>query len=177
MTRPLFGRGAVPPAGPPGDGAERPEDVLGQAGVLLRACGQDAAVAAIVLILVLVGAATQLAHGGGRLGALQLALLAPVAAASAGSAALAVRSRLVLVAALGTARGRTGAPLDPGVPWTPFASGSALDRRARDEELRRLLAAAYRCCDLAWRAVVWAAAAAVLFVCWTLAVAATTAGG
>ncbi|MEU6036539.1 hypothetical protein ABZ801_14125 [Actinomadura sp. NPDC047616] len=177
MTRSPFERGTAPRPGGPANEAVRADHLLGAAEGLLRTCGQDAAVAAAVLVLVLVGVLTQLAHGGGRLGVLPLVLLAPVAVTFTMSAGLAVRSRLTVVAALGEIRGRTGAPLDPGVPWTPFALGTALDGRVLDEELRRLLAAAHRCCELAWQAVVWGVATAVLCVCWTLAVVATGVGG
>jgi hypothetical protein len=156
--------------------AERPDDLLGQASGLLRVCGQDAAVAAALLVLVAVGVVTQLT-GLGRPGAIATVLPAPVALAFATSAGFAIRSRRTLVGALGAVRGRTGAPLDPNVPWKPFGLGGALDERVRDEELRRLLAAAHRCCELAWQAVVWGVVTSVLFVFWTLAMAATATGG
>ncbi|GLZ13905.1 hypothetical protein Acsp04_41400 [Actinomadura sp. NBRC 104425] len=176
VTRSPFERGTAPRSGGTANEEIRPDRLFRAAEGLLRTCGQDAAVAAAVLAVVLLGVLAQVAHGGGRLGVLPLALLVPVAVTFAVSAGLAVRSRLMVVAALGEIRGRTGAPLDPGVPWTPFALGTALDGRVLDEQLRRLLAAAHRCCELAWQAVVWAVATAVLYVCWTLAVAAAGAG-
>ncbi|MEV5830823.1 hypothetical protein AB0L25_35175 [Spirillospora sp. NPDC052242] len=154
----------------PGPRPEPPEDLLGQACALVRLCGQDAAIAAVLLTLVLVGTVTRLAAG--LPGLTALALLPVLAASFATSAALAVRSRRTLVAVLGEVRGRTGAPVDPSVPWTTFASAVALDEAVRDRELRRLLSAAHRCGELSWRAVAWAVTTAVLFLFWTLAAAA-----
>lgn len=94
-----------------------------------------------------------------------------LAGAFAVSVGYAVRARRTLVAVLGEVRGRTGSPLDPAVPWTPFASAVALDDRVRDTELRRLLSAAHRCGELSWQAVAWSAATGVLFLFWTLAAA------
>ncbi|WP_131761953.1 hypothetical protein [Actinomadura fibrosa] len=153
----------------PGPGEESPEDILGHACALVRLCGQDAAVAVVLLALVLVGTVTRLAAG--LPGVAALALLPVLAGAFAVSAGYVVRSRLTLVAVLGEVRGRTGAPVDPGVPWTPFASSTALDERVRDVELRRLLSAAHRCGELSWQAVAWAVTSAVLFLFWTLAAA------
>ncbi|GAA4148000.1 hypothetical protein GCM10022416_41930 [Actinomadura keratinilytica] len=177
VTRSPFERGAAPRSGGPAGEEVRPDRLLRAAEGLLRTCGQDAAVAAAVLAVVLLGVLAQVAHGGGGLGAVPLALLAALAVAFAVSAALAVRSRLAVLPALGEIRARTGAPLDPGAPWTPFALGTALEERVLDEQLRRLLSAAHRCCELAWRAVVWAVATAGLYVCWTLAAVAAGAGG
>lgn len=151
----------------PGQGEATPEDILGHACALVRLSGQDAAIAAVFLALVLVGTVTRLAAG--LPGVAAMALLPVVAGAFAVSAAYAVRSRLTLVSALGEVRGRTGAPLDPGVPWTPFASSAALDERVRDAQLRRLLSAAHRCGELSWLAVSWAVATSALFLFWTLA--------
>ncbi|MGI5200882.1 hypothetical protein ACQEU6_04710 [Spirillospora sp. CA-108201] len=157
----------------PGPGRELPEDLLGQACTLVRLCGRDSAVAAVFLALVLVGTVTRLAAGLPGLAA--LALLPVLAGAFAVSAVYAVRSRRTLLAVLGEVRGRTGSPLDPGVPWTPFGSAVALDERVRDAQLRRLLSAAHRCGELSWQAVAWSATTAVLFLFWTLAAA--VAGG
>ncbi|MBE1536506.1 hypothetical protein [Actinomadura algeriensis] len=154
----------------PGPRPEPPEDVLGQACALVRLCGQDAAIAAVLLALVLIGTGTRLAAGPPGLAA--LALLPVLAGVFATSAVFAVRSRLTLVSVLGEVRGRLGAPLDPGVPWTTFASAAALDGAVRDRELRRLLSAAHRCGELSWRALAWAVTAAVLFLFWSLAAAA-----
>lgn len=153
----------------PGPGGEQPEDLLGHACTLVRLCGRDSAIAAVFLALVLAGTASRLAAGSPGLPA--LALLPVLAGSFAVSAGYAVRSRRTLVAVLGEVRGRTGSPLDPGVPWTPFASAVALDDRVRDAELRRLLSAAHRCGELSWQAVAWAAATSVLFLFWTLAAA------
>ncbi|RSN69373.1 MULTISPECIES: hypothetical protein [Actinomadura] len=154
----------------PGPRPEPPEDLLGQACALVRLCGQDAAIAAVLLTLVLVGTATRLTAG--PPGPAALALLPVLAGAFAASAAFTVRSRRTLVAVLGEVRGRTGAPVDPAVPWTTFASAAALDAAVRDRELRRLLSAAHRCGELSWRAVAWAVTTAVLFLFWSLAAAA-----
>lgn len=155
----------------PGPDRETPEDLLGHAVALVRLCGQDAAIAAMLLALVLVGTLTRLAAG--TPGAVALALLPVLAGSAAISAGYAVRSRRTLVRVLCDVRGRTGAPLDPSVPWTPFGSATGLDARVRDTELRRLLAAAHRCGALAWSALAWAVASAVLFLFWTLAAAMT----
>ncbi|TYB41583.1 hypothetical protein [Actinomadura chibensis] len=152
-------------AGPPA--GERPDELLQHACTLVRLCGRDSAVAAVFLALVLAGTASRLAAGAP--GPAALALLPVLAAAFAVSAGYAVRSRRTLVAVLSEVRGRTGAPLDPAAPWTPFGSAAALDARVRDAELRRLLAAAHRCGELSWQAVAWAAATSVLFLFWTLA--------
>ena len=155
----------------PGQGGETPEDILGHACALVRLCYQDAAIAAVLLALVLVGTVTRLAAG--LPGAYALALLPVVAGTFAVSAVCAVRSRRTLLSVLGQVRGRTGSPVDPGVPWTPFGSSAVLDERVRDVQLRRLLSAAHRCGDLSWQALAWAVTTAVLFLFWTLATAMT----
>ncbi|HEU5030133.1 MAG TPA: hypothetical protein VFV01_34845 [Spirillospora sp.] len=153
----------------PGPDRERPEELLGHACALVRLCGRDAAIAAVFLSLVLVGTVSRLAAG--LPGVVALALLPVLGGAFAISAGYAVRSRRTLVAVLGEVRGRTGAPVDPSAPWTPFGAATALDARVRDTELRRLLAAAHRCGELSWLAVAWSAATAVLFLFWWLATA------
>ncbi|MEU8799987.1 hypothetical protein [Spirillospora sp. NPDC048819] len=155
----------------PGPDREKPEDLLGHACTLVRLCGRDSAIAAVFLALVLVGTVSRLAAG--MPGLTALALLPVLAGSFAISAAYAVRSRRTLVSVLAGVRGRTGSPIDPGVPWTPFGSATALDDRIRDVELRRLLSAAHRCGELSWQAVAWAAATSVLFLFWTLAAAMT----
>ncbi|RFS84071.1 hypothetical protein D0T12_18025 [Actinomadura spongiicola] len=153
----------------PGPDRETPEDILGHACTLVRLCGRDSAIAAVFLALVLAGTVSRLAAGVPGLAA--LALLPVLATAFVISASYAVRSRRTLVSVLAEVRGRTGSPVDPGVPWTPFGSAVALDDRVRDGELRRLLSAAHRCGELSWQAVAWAAATSVLFLFWTLAAA------
>ncbi|TDE38532.1 hypothetical protein [Actinomadura sp. 6K520] len=153
----------------PGPDSDKPEDLLGHACTLVRLCGRDSAIAAVFLALVLAGTATRLAAGPPGLTA--LALLPVLAGSFAVSAGYAVRSRRTLVSVLAEVRGRTGSPVDPGVPWTPFGSAAALDERIRDVELRRLLSAAHRCGELSWQAVAWAVATSVLFLFWTLAAA------
>lgn len=148
---------------------ERPEELLLHACTLVRLCGRDSAVAAVFLALVLAGTASRLAAG--VPGPAALALLPVLAAAFAVSAGYAVRSRRTLLTVLAQVRGRTGAPVDPVAPWTPFASAAVLDARVRDTELRRLLSAAHRCGELSWQAVAWSVATSVLFLFWTLAAA------
>ncbi|HEY8481157.1 MAG TPA: hypothetical protein VIL71_15130 [Spirillospora sp.] len=157
----------------PGPDKETPEDLLGRACTLVRLCGRDSAIAVVFLALVLVGTVTRLAAGAPGLPA--LALLPVLAGSFAVSAGYVIRSRRTLVSVLAKVRGRTGSPVDPGVPWTPFGSTVALDERVRDMELRRLLSAAHRCGELSWQAVAWAATTAVLFLFWMLAAA--VAGG
>ncbi|TYK45411.1 hypothetical protein [Actinomadura decatromicini] len=150
---------------------ERPEELLQHACTLVRLCGRDSAVAAVFLALVLAGTASRLAAGSP--GPAALALLPVLAASFAVSAGYAVRSRRTLLTVLAGVRGRTGAPLDPSAPWTPFGSATALDARVRDAELRRLLSAAHRCGELSWQAVAWSVATSVLFLFWTLAASMT----
>ncbi|WP_153539585.1 hypothetical protein [Actinomadura macrotermitis] len=142
-----------------------PGDLLGHACALVRLCARDAMIAATLLALVVVGVTAQLAAG--RTGVLALVSLTVVGAAFSVAASCVLRARRTLVTALGAVRGRTGAPLDPGVPWTPFALGTALDNGVRDVELRRLLAAAHRCCELSWQAVNWAVITSGLCLLWT----------
>jgi hypothetical protein len=153
----------------PGPDREKPEDILGHACTLVRLCGRDSAIAAVFLAVVLAGTSARFAAGVPGLAA--LALLPVLAGSFAISAAYAVRSRRTLVSVLGEVRGRTGSPVDPGVPWTPFASSAALDERVRDAELRRLLSAAHRCGELSSQAVTWSVTTAVLFIFWTVAAA------
>ncbi|TDD92529.1 hypothetical protein E1293_00690 [Actinomadura darangshiensis] len=153
----------------PGPDREQPEDLLQHACTLVRLCGRDSAIAVMFLALVLVGTVTRLAAG--LPGPAALALLPVLAGSFAVSAGYAVRSRRTLVRVLGDVRGRTGSPVDPGAPWTPFGSAVALDDRVRDVELRRLLSAAHRCGELSWQAVAWSVATGVLFLFWTLAAA------
>jgi hypothetical protein len=147
--------------------AESPDELLGHATALVRVCAQDAVIAGVLLVMVLVGVLTQLA--GGASGPFALPLLLIPGLAFCVSAGLVVRARRTMVAALSSVRGHTGAPLDPGVPWRPFGLDAALQTRVRDGELRRLLAAAHRCSELSWQAVVWGVVTAVLFLFWTMA--------
>lgn len=148
--------------------ADSPDELLGHATTLVRVCAQDAVIAGVLLVMVLVGVLTQLAaHGTGK--PLPLLLLPVPGAAFCVSAGMVIRVRMTMVAALSSVRGHTGAPLDPGVPWRPFGLDAALETRVRDGELRRLLAAAHRCSELSWRAVVWGVVTAVLFIFWTMA--------
>ena len=142
--------------------SESPEDLLGHACTLLRLCAQDATIAALLLAMVAVGVLTQVVAG-----TIPLVLLIPVAGPFAISANFAVRARRTMLAALGAVRAGTGAPLDPGVPWTPVGLGSGVAPGVRDIELRRLLGAAYRCAELSWQAVVWGAVTAMGFLLWT----------
>ena len=150
--------------------------MLWHACALLRLCGRDAVVAAVLLALVATGTVVRLAYAGLQ-GPLLLPPLAAVAAASVVSAGLTARCRWTLVSALGSVRAATGAPLDPAAPWTPVGLHTALDPQVRDAELRRLLGAAHRCCESAWHAVLWASAAGALFVLWSMASAVAAAGG
>jgi hypothetical protein len=139
---------------------------LAAAGELARMSAQDALTAGVYLLVVLVGVLSQLAGGGTAIA--RLALLVPVAACFAVSVALVVRSRIMLARALGELRRRSGAPLYPFPPWTPYASGVPLTSAAFEHELRQVVSAAGRCCALAGQATAWAAATGLLFVFWTL---------
>ncbi|MFI0356447.1 hypothetical protein [Actinomadura sp. 9N407] len=139
-----------------------PEELLGHACTLLRLCAHDAAIAAMLLTLVAAGVITQMVAG-----VIPLVLLTPVVGPFAMAASLAVRARRTMVSALGAVRAGTGAPLDPGVPWTPFGLSADVEPRVRDAELRRLLGAAYRCAELSWQAVVWAVGTGGAFLLWT----------
>jgi hypothetical protein len=148
------------------NGDEPGAAALAAAGELARMSAQDALTAGVYLLVVLVGVMSQLAGGGTAV--VRLALLVPVAACFAVSAGLVVRSRIMLVRALGELRRRTGAPLYPFTPWTPYASGAPLTSAAFEHELRQVVSAAGRCCALAGQATAWAAATGLLFVFWTL---------
>ncbi|HEX2314432.1 MAG TPA: hypothetical protein VHJ17_11885 [Thermomonospora sp.] len=148
----------------PAAGEPRPESPAD----LLRAGGQDALVAGAVLTVVLAGAVVNLALGRGT-GLPGLLVLPGLAATFTASAVYAVRARLLILRTLGEVRARIGAPLDPGVPWTPAGSHGALDERAVRREIRRLVGAAYRCHGLSLNALLWAAVTVVLFVVWLLA--------
>ncbi|WP_018656603.1 hypothetical protein [Actinomadura flavalba] len=141
------------------------DDPLGHACALLRLCVRDAEVTGVLLALVLAGVAARLAAGTGPAG---LVLLAGPAVPFGVAAGCAVRARRGMLAALGEFRGRTGAPAEPDVPWTPSSLGAALPAAVRDTELRRLAAAAHRCCALAAAALAWALGTAVVFLAWTL---------
>ncbi|MEW2359334.1 hypothetical protein [Spirillospora sp. NPDC029432] len=142
--------------------AETPEEILGHACTLLRLCGQDAAIAVALLAVVAAGVLTRMPAG-----VLPLLLLVPVAGPFAMAAGYVVRARRTMVSALAAVRAGTGAPLDPTVPWTPAGLAAGPAPGVRDVELRRLLGAAYRCCDLSWHAVVWAVGTSAAFVLWT----------
>ena len=146
----------------------RPDLMLIGACRLLRESGRHATTAAVILLVVAVGVVSRLT-GGGPLGGLLVVLLVPIGGSWLVSAGLAARSHRTLLAALARARSRTGAPVDPGVPWTPSGAYAPLDRELVAGELRELLGAAHRCCELASRAEVWAVATLLLFVFWALA--------
>jgi hypothetical protein len=171
-------RFGAPQRGPRQDGPapETPEEILRHATALLRLCGQDAAIAAVLLALVAAGTVAQLAYAGWPGFVAQVPLVA-LAGSFALSAGLVARSRRTLLAALGTVRMTTGAPVDPGVPWTPFGLAADLDPGLRDVELRRLLGAAHRCAEQAWQSVVWGVVTAVMFILWSVVMAAAGAGG
>lgn len=139
---------------------------LAAAGELVRMSAQDALTAGVYLLVVLVGVMSQLLGGGTAI--MRLVLLLPLGASFGVSLALVIRSRVTLSRALSELRRRTGAPLHPFTPWTPYASTVRLTPAAFEHELRQLVSAATRCCALAVQAESWAAATGLLFVFWTL---------
>jgi hypothetical protein len=148
------------------------DEMLGGACDLLRESGRHAAIAAVILMMLAVGVVNRLVGGGpyGPGGGLvHYVLLAVVSGLVLWSAVFVVCARRTLRSALARVRSRTGAPLDPAVPWTPAGVYTSLDEDIVAGELRRLLGAAHRCCDLASRAEELAVAAGVLFLFWTLA--------
>jgi hypothetical protein len=166
-------QGATDDRAPREEPSPGPSDqVLGGACDLLRESGRHAAIAAVILMVVAVGVVNRLVGGGpygpgGR--PVHYVLLAIVSGLVLLSAVFVAYARRTLRGALARVRNRTGAPLDPGVPWTPTGAYAPLDRDIVAGELRRLLGAAHRCCDLASRAEELAVAAGVLFLFWTLA--------
>jgi hypothetical protein len=148
------------------------DEMLAGACDLLRESGRHAAIAAVILMMLAVGVVNRLV-GGGPYGPggppVHYVLLAVVSGLVLWSAVFVVWARRTLRDALARVRSRIGAPLDPGVPWTPAGVHASLDGDIVAGELRRLLGAAHRCCDLASRAEELAAAAGVLFLFWTLA--------
>jgi hypothetical protein len=155
-------------ARPEAESAARPDLMLIGACRLLRESGRHAATAAVILLVVSVGVVSRLT-GGGPLGGVLVVILVPMGGSCLVSAGLAVRSHRTLLAALARARSRTGAPIDSGVPWTPSGAYAPLDREIVAGELRLLLGAAHRCCELASRAGMWAVATLLLFGFWLLA--------
>ncbi|SEG64673.1 hypothetical protein SAMN04489712_10845 [Thermomonospora echinospora] len=147
-----------------GEPAEGPQDSPAE---LLRAGGQDAAIAGVILTLVLVAVMARLLAGPG-MGPLGVPVLLGMTGTFLTSATFAVRTRLTLLRALGEVRARIGAPLDPGVPWLPTGSHAAIGEQEMRRELRRLVGAAYRCHDLSLNALVWALATIPLLVVWLL---------
>ncbi|MBA9006199.1 hypothetical protein [Thermomonospora cellulosilytica] len=146
----------------PAAGEPRP----GSPADLLRAGGQDAAIAGGILTLVLAGVLVRLLAG--PVEPLGLPVLLALVATSLTSASYAVRTRLTILRTLGEIRARIGAPLHPGVPWLPTGSDTALPERLLRREVRRLVGAAYRCHDLSLNALLWAFASVVLLVIWLL---------
>lgn len=145
-----------------------PDAMLVGACGLLRESGRHGAVVAVILLVLSVAMASRLADGGPH-GAVGLALLVAAGGLGLLSAGFVACSRRTLLGALARVRSRTGAPLDPGVPWTPSGAHTPLDVEIVVGELRRLLGAAHRCCALTSRAEKLAVAAGLLFVLWTLA--------
>lgn len=133
---------------------------------LLRAGGQEAAIAGGIVTLVLVGVLARLLAG--PVEPLGLPVLVALVATSSTSASYAVRARLTVLRALGEVRARLGAPLHPGVPWPPVGSDAALPERLLNREFRRLIGAAYRCHDLSSNALAWAFVSVVVLVVWLL---------
>jgi hypothetical protein len=145
---------------------------LAEARELAGESGQDARTAGVFLLVVLVGVVGQLAEGGAPLhgtAIFRLPLLAAVAGSFAMSLTLLIRSRVALVRGLDEVRRGVGAPLEPFVPWLPYASQRPLSAVTFERELRLLVSTAGRCYMLAGQAEAWAATTGLLFVFWTLA--------
>jgi hypothetical protein len=145
---------------------------LAIASELTSRSASDGLVAVVILLGVVVSAMSQLDGTGGLLrgnAPVRLLLLPVVIACFGTSATLVALSRRTLVRALGETRMRVGAPLDPAVPWTPNSSRTPLSGEVLDTELRKLVGAAHRCCELAFRALWWATLTLIWFVFWTLA--------
>jgi hypothetical protein len=139
---------------------------------LVRESAQDARTAGVFLLVVLVGVMGQLADGRALVsgpGLVRLPLLLAVIGSFGIAVAQMIRSRVTLLRALAEVRGRIGAPLDPSVRWTPYASRTPLTSEVLDRELRQLVSTAHRCCELAGQAQAWAGVTGLLFVFWTLA--------
>jgi hypothetical protein len=146
--------------------------VLATAGELAHRSASDGLVAIVILLGVVVSAVTQVNESGGLPhgnAAIRLLLLPFVVVCFGTSVTLVAHSRRTLVRALGEARMRIGAPLDPAVPWVPASFRTPLTSTVLDVELRKLIGAAHRCCDLSYRALWWATMTLLLFVFWTLA--------
>jgi hypothetical protein len=145
---------------------------LATASELAHTSAQDARIAEVFLLVVLVGVMGQLADGRSLFsgeGLVRLPLLMAVIVSFAVAVTQVVRSRVTLLRALGEVRTRIGAPLDPSAPWTRHADRDALTPEVLDRELRRLVANAHRCCELAGQAQAWAGITGLMFVFWTLA--------
>lgn len=150
-------------------GDERSSDELfAGMSALVRDSGQSAVIAAVVLLMVLASVISQLLSGP-DLTIARAVLLIPMIGAFAVSAALAARSRQILVRALSEMRARTGAPVDVRAPWTSLGAEVPLGEEALQHEARRLIGAAWLCGELAWRALRWAMATGLLFLLWTIA--------
>lgn len=148
-------------------GPMTPAGLLAAAGPLLRTSGQGATAAGVILTLVAFGVIGRFTTGP-AVHPLGLVVFAAMCGSFVTAGALAVRARLTLLRALGEIRVRIGAPLDPGVPWTPAGSYGRLREEVFHRELQRLIGAAYRGHDLSLHALLWALATALLFLVWLL---------
>jgi hypothetical protein len=144
--------------------AGEPQEPLAE---LLRAGGQDAAIAGVILTMVLATVMARLLAGPG-MDPLGVPVLLGMTGTFLTSATFAVRTRLTILRTLGEVRARIGAPLDPGVPWLPAGSHAAIGERELHRELRRLVGAARRCHDLSLNALVWALVTIPLLAIWLL---------
>lgn len=151
---------------------EEPEPItadglLTDARWLLRESGQDTAVVGLILTLIAFGVIGRFGAGL-TLSPVRSILLLVLIGGFLIAGSLALRARLTLVRTLGDIRVRVGAPIDPGVPWTPLGTHGEVGEDVLRRELQRLIGAAHRSLNLAVNALVWSLVTALVFLLWLL---------
>jgi hypothetical protein len=106
-------------------------------------------------------------HAGLR-SAVYVALLVVLAACVVRAVALMISASRRLMDELGELRRQIGAPIDPGVPWTPVKTLVPTSPALRQKRMEAVLAAAHYRNARIHQALGWAAMAVICFFAWTL---------
>lgn len=152
---------------------DRPDDALREMAELLRDTRPGMLVSGITVAAVTVGTAIEemvlpmnLHAGAGTF--LGLALLGILAVSVIRTAVLMIVAGRPLMDELGELRRRTGAPVDPTVPWTPVRRMPTANPTPGWERARAVLAAAHFRNARIHLALTWATVAIISFSAWTL---------
>lgn len=164
---PGYGRGADETV------IERPDDALREMAELLRdtrpgmlVSGVTVAVVSVGATIVEVAAPTNMHAGVGTL--LSLAMFGMLVLSIIRTAVLMISAGRPGLDELGELRRRTGAPVNPKVPWTPVRRLPETNPTPGWERARAVLAAAHFSNARIHLAQMWATTAIIFFVVWTV---------